>query len=50
MISNVIKEIMTQFLYDNIYINYDSFKELLTDNNTSLLSTAIEYYICLLKA
>ncbi len=43
------KAIVADFLYDKIFINYDSSRELLFNNNTNFLSHVMIYYLKKLK-
>jgi len=42
---NVIKTIVTDFLYNKIFINYNSLRELLSNNSTNFLSYVVTYYL-----
>jgi hypothetical protein len=42
---NAIKVIVTDFLCDEIFMNYDSSRELLFDNSTNFLSYIVIYYL-----
>jgi len=39
------KAIVTDFLYNEIFMNYDSLKELLFNNDTNFLSCVVIYYL-----
>jgi len=42
---NATKATVTDFLCDKIFINYDSSRELLSDNDTNFLSCVMTYYL-----
>jgi len=42
---NAIKTIVADFLYDEIFINYDLLRELLSNNSTNFLSCVVIYYL-----
>ncbi len=42
---NAIKAIVTDFLYNKIFMNYDSSRELLFNNNINFLSCVVIYYL-----
>jgi len=42
---NAIKTTVTDFLCDEIFINYDLSRELLFNNNTNFLSCVVIYYL-----
>ncbi len=42
---NAIKIIVTDFLYNEIFINYNSSRELLFNNDTNFLSCIVIYYL-----
>lgn len=43
--SEAIKEIITKFLYNDIYINYDMFYEILIDNEVNFVEGAVRHFI-----
>ncbi len=42
---NVMKITVTDFLYDKIFINYNSLRKLLSNNDTNFLSCIVIYYL-----
>ena len=42
---NAIKSIVTDFLCDEIFTNYDLLRELLSNNNMNFLSYVVIYYL-----
>ena len=46
---NAIKTIIIDFLYNKIFINYDSLRELLFNNDMNFLSCVVIYYLKKLK-
>jgi len=46
---NAMKIIVTGFLYDEIFINYNSLRELLFNNSINFLSCIMIYYLKKLK-
>jgi len=46
---NTMKIIVTDFLYDEIFINYNSLRELLFNNSINFLSCIMIYYLKKLK-
>ncbi len=42
---NAIKAIVTDFLYNKIFMNYDSSRELLFNNDINFLSCVVIYYL-----
>ncbi len=42
---NTMKAIVTDFLYNEIFMNYYSLKELLFNNDTNFLSCVVIYYL-----
>ncbi len=42
---NAMKTTVIDFLYDEIFINYSSSEELLSDNSTNFLSYVVTYYL-----
>jgi len=46
---NAMKIIVTDFLYDEIFINYNSLRELLFNNSINFLSCIMIYYLKKLK-
>jgi len=44
-VSDVMKTIVTDFLCDEIFTNYSSLRELLSDNSTNFLSCVVIYYL-----
>jgi len=48
-VSNAIKIIIADFLYNEIFMNYNSLKELLFNNNINFLSCVVIYYLKKLK-
>ncbi len=44
-VSDAMKATVIDFLYDKIFINYDSLRELLSDNDTNFLSHVVTYYL-----
>jgi len=42
---NAMKVTVTDFLYDEIFTNYDLLRELLFNNNTNFLSHVVIYYL-----
>ena len=49
-IKNATEEKLAWFIYNNIYVNYDTPREILLNNRTNLLAEAVRYYVNLLKA
>jgi len=48
-VSDVMKTIVADFLYDKIFTNYNSLRKLLFNNNTNFLSCVVIYYLKKLK-
>jgi len=44
-VSDAMKATVTDFLYDEIFTNYDSLRELLFNNSTNFLSCVVIYYV-----
>ena len=44
-VSNAIKTTVTDFLYNKIFTNYDSLRELLFNNSTNFLNCVVIYYL-----
>jgi len=44
-VSDAMKATVIDFLYDKIFINYDSLRELLSNNDTNFLSHVVTYYL-----
>ncbi len=42
---NAMKTTVADFLYNKIFINYDSSRELLSNNSTNFLSCVMTYYL-----
>jgi len=42
---NATKTTVADFLYDEIFINYDLLRELLSNNSTNFLSCVVTYYL-----
>ncbi len=48
-VSDAMKATVADFLYNKIFTNYDSSRELLSDNSTNFLSCIVIYYLKKLK-
>ncbi len=44
-VSNAMKATVVDFLYDEIFINYDLLRELLSNNDMNFLSCVVIYYL-----
>jgi hypothetical protein len=44
------EEAIGQFLYEEIFVHYGAFKEIISDNGPNLMAGAVEHYIRLLRA
>jgi len=44
-VSDAMKVIVADFLYDEIFMNYNSLRKLLFNNNTNFLSCVVIYYL-----
>jgi len=44
-VSDAMKTTVADFLYDEIFMNYNSLRELLFNNNTNFLSHVMIYYL-----
>jgi len=42
---NAMKAIVADFLYNKIFMNYSSLRELLSNNGTNFLSCVVTYYL-----
>ncbi|OAT14587.1 hypothetical protein BDBG_18107, partial [Blastomyces gilchristii SLH14081] len=44
-VSEIIEKMMTKFLYNEIYINYEMSCKILTDNDVNLIEEVIRHFI-----